>query len=162
MIKKIIMSLMLIVTPLAAVEFDTQVGFSGSSYPTSMFYKKTPYMPENMKLAFGFSSTVPFSKSEELDVDLNLGIKTDFPIIGVATAYFTFDNHDGVERTGEYKKSDFYTKSLSLSKTWVHPLTDKIDLGVKAVLGKVLLNGEYQVVVLPSISPVIAMKIDLF
>lgn len=45
------------------------------------------------------SSIVPFSKSEELDVDLNLGFRFENPILIKVTSYFTFNNHDGIELT---------------------------------------------------------------
>ena len=162
MFKKIMFLICLLSSSISALELDTKLGFSGSSYPSAFFYKHIKYMPEDMKLAFGFSSIIPFSKTEELDVDLKLGVDTTLPIIGRACTYFTFDNHDGVERTGEYENSDFYTKSLSVAKTWKYPLTEDINLGMTAVLGQVLLNGEYHVIVLPEIFPIMTMTIDIF
>ena len=51
---------------------------------------------------------------------------------------------------------------LSVSKTWKYPLTEDINLGMTAVLGQVLLNGEYHVIVLPEIFPIMTMTIDIF
>ena len=99
MFKKVILLICLMVVPLSAIEFETKVGFAGSSNPSSFFYKSLSFLPAGMDLAFGMSSIVPFSKSEELDVDLNLGFRFENPILIKVTSYFTFNNHDRIELT---------------------------------------------------------------
>ena len=80
--------------------------------------------------------------------------------VDLSDVYFNFANHDGVIR--RTSSSDFYTQSLALGKSWVYPLSDRIELGAYAVLGQILLNGEYQVVVLPTVIPVLKLKVNLF
>ena len=162
MLKQLFFLFFIIPTLIFGLNIDTEVQFSGSSSPSTFFYKEIKYLPEDSELCFGFSSTIPGKKTEELDVDLNLGVKTIVPILGETSIYFTFDNHDGVIRSGNYDKSDFYTKSLNLRKSWKYPLTDKVNIGVSALLGSILLNGEYQVLVLPEISPIIYTTINIF
>ena len=161
MVKKILVLLILSSVNLFAIDFDARVGFTGSQSPSGEFYKQLPKMPDSTKLMLGFSSIVPGRKTEELDVDLKLGVLSMLPIIGEATVYFTFNNHGGVVREG-YKNSDFYTQSLSLSKSWLYPLTERVDIGMTAVLGQALLNGEYHITVLPAVYPILSMTINLF
>ena len=159
MIKKTILGLCLLCSTLSAIEVDTVVPFSGSETPAATFYYA---LPKNMDLILGFSALVPGRKTEELDVDLNLGLAMNLPIIGFTSTYFTFDNHSGHIKEGGYRKSEFYTKSISLAKVWRYPLTDNIDLGLKAVLGEAILDGSYHIKILPNISPIVAMTISLF
>lgn len=162
LIKQIFFFFFIISTLIHGINIDTEVQFSGAGSPSTFFYKEIKYLPENSSLCFGLSSIIPGKKTEELDVDLNLGVRTTVTLLGETTIYFTFDNHDGVTRTGNYDKSDFYTKSLNLQKSWKYPLTDKVDIGISALLGSILLNGEYQILVLPEIYPILYTTIDIF
>lgn len=154
--------LVLLSTQVMGIDFDAKVPFSGVSAPTGVFYNRLPKMPAYMKLMWGVSSTIPGRKTEELDMDLMLGLHTDVVLFGPVDIYFTFNNHNGVVKTGEYRNSEFYTQSLSLAKTWTYPLNERLELGLTAVLGQVLLNGEYHIRVLPEMYPVLKMKISLF
>ncbi|MBI59708.1 hypothetical protein CL657_00655 [bacterium] len=160
MLKKIIIWLLLGASSLYAFEFDAVVPFSGTQSPAATFYKQLPFVSQDISLVVGLSAIVPGSKTEELDTDLKLGVRTEVPLLGMSDIYFTFDNHGGVAR--QTSSSDFYTRSLSLAKTWVYPFTDRMELGVQAVLGQVLLNGEYQGVLLPAVYPVIKLNVNLF
>ena len=162
MFKKLVILLLLCSVQTFALTFDAVVPFSGASSPAGFFYTSFPKLPNSIKLMFGFSAVVPATKKEELDVDLKFGFNKDIVLIGNADVYFSFNNHDGVIRTGKYDTSDFYTESISIAKTWKYPLTDKVDIGLKAVLAELLLNGEYQGRILSEINPVIAMKVTLF
>tara|TARA_B100000427_G_scaffold218095_1_gene182142 strand:+ start:286 stop:771 length:486 start_codon:yes stop_codon:yes gene_type:complete len=161
MIKKIMLLIMLSVTPLVAFDFDAVVPFSGAQNPAGTFFKQLPYVQQDISLLVGVSAIVPGRKTEEVDTDLKLGVRMNLPLLGMSNVYFTFDNHGGVERQG-YKNSDFYTQSLSLSKTWTYPFTDRMEIGVQAVLAQALANGEYHIVVLPEIYPVLKLKVNLF
>ncbi len=162
MIKKIVFMFLVLSGSIFALTFDAVVPLSGSANPAGIFYTKVPKLPSSMKLLFGLSAVVPGRKAEELDVDLKLGFNKDIVILGNADVYFSFNNHDGVIRTGDYRGSDFYTQSLNIAKTWKYPLTDRVDIGITAVLGELLLNGEYQLNVLSQVNPVIGMKISIF
>ena len=160
MLGKIILLIMLGMSSLYAVNFDAIVPFSGSQTPAGTFYKQLPFVNKNISVLIGFSAIVPGKKTEELDTDLKLCLHTELPLLGMSDIYFTFDNYDGVARRNS--SSDFYTKSVSLAKTWVYPFTDRMEIGVQAVFGQVLLNGEYQAVVLPEIYPVLKLNVNLF
>ena len=89
---------------LHAFNFDTVVPFSGSSVPAGTFYQQLPFVQQDISLLVGFSAIVPGRKTEELDTDLKLGLRTELPLLGMSDIYFTFDNHGGVIREGHKKK----------------------------------------------------------
>ena len=160
MLKKIIMIVLLSVSSISAIDFDAIVPLTGAQLPAGNFYTPVPFIQQDIDLVLGFSAVVPARKTEELDVDLKFGVNMELPLLGKSDVYFNFANHDGVIR--RTSSSDFYTQSLDLGKSWVYPLSDRIELGAYAVLGQILLNGEYQVVVLPRVIPVLKLKVNLF
>ena len=147
-----------------AIEFDAVTEFSGSGQPSGRFYYPTRWAPD---IVFGFSSVVPARKrdngvGQEFDLDLLLGVKTNIILLKEVDIYFLFDNHDGVNRTGEYEKSEFYTRSLNVSKKWMYPLNDFIQLGMQATLAEVMLEGSKEVRIMQNINPVIGLTIKIF
>ncbi len=139
---KVLAILMVLSVNCFGVSFKTMVPFTGKSAPAATFFYDLPY---KMALSFGFTSEIPASKTEELDVDLILGIVHSYPLIGRVNSYLTFDNHGGRTLVGGYQKSEFYTKSLSFSKSWLYPVTQHINMGLNIVLAEIMLEGSYEV-----------------
>jgi hypothetical protein len=162
--KKLVLALVCLLfvsTQTQALELEAQAAFVGAE-PAGMFYYG---LTKKYDLAFGFGATVPGTKyyentGSELDLDINLGLRTKLVLLGVSDVYFVFDNRDGVSRTGDNEKSDFYTKSLVISKSWVYHLADRIDLGVRMPIVEVMLDGQKRVKFLQTLTPVIATTIN--
>lgn len=149
----------LMCTTLVGLDFDATVPFSGVSNPATRF---SYTINDAIDVVFGLSSVVPARRTEELDVDLQLGINKEMPLMGRVDMFFTFDNHGGSEIVGGYSGSEFYTKSFTFSKKWMYRLTDRVEIGVQAELAEIMLDGTYQVLVLQTIEPVVAMTIRIF
>ncbi|RAP29003.1 hypothetical protein DID78_04160 [Candidatus Marinamargulisbacteria bacterium SCGC AG-343-D04] len=159
MLKKCLCLLLILGSSLSALEFKTIVPFSGASTPAASFYYP---LPKNLELVMGFSSVVPASKTEELDVDMHLGIASDYPLLGRVATYLTFDNHSGHVIEGGYQGSEFYTKSLIMEKVWLYPLNNRVNIGVSAILAEIMLDGGKRAHILPSITPVLSVDINIF
>ena len=149
--------------------FSTQIyGFSvnlvtellGQSRPAGKVYVALPgKVLQDVSLVAGFSAAIPADKDKEVDAQVLIGVSTQVPLLGTADWYLSFENANGMvpnTRPG----GDFYCKSLSLSKSILYPLTDKIELGVNMVLLSVALDGTKVLYVMQSISPAIGLKIN--
>jgi hypothetical protein len=119
------------------LEVDTIVPFSGSSTPSGTFYFP---MTQKYDLVLGFSSVVPASVEKECDM------------------FFLFDNYSGQQVVNQ-DESDFYLHSFQVVKNWMYPLTKSIDLGVSLTLIQVLLDDVNDVLIFPSLKPIIGLKI---
>ncbi len=137
------------------LEVDTIVPFSGSSTPSGTFYFP---MTQKYDLVLGFSSVVPASVEKELDFDLKIGIKAPMPLIEECDMFFLFDNYSGQQVVNQ-DESDFYLHSFQVVKNWMYPLTKSIDLGVSFTLIQVLLDDVNDVLIFPSLKPIIGLKI---
>jgi len=144
-----------------ALELEAQASFTGNQ-PSGMFYYG---LTKKYDLVFGFGATVPGTKyaggtGSELDLDLNLGLRTKLVLLGLSDVYFVFDNRDGVSRSGNYEKSDFYMQSLVISKSWVYYLADQINLGVRLPIVEVMLDGQKRIKFVQGLSPILATTIN--
>ena len=95
-------------------------------------------------------------------MDLILGVNSKMPLLGYVDMYLTFDNHSGGVVEGGYVGSEFYTKSFSVSKRWMYSLTESVDIGLSAELGRIMLDGSRIAYGLQHISPVIGATINIF
>ena len=162
--KKILVLLVSIIcgfSSVQALELDAEAIFTGNQ-PAGFFYYG---INQKYDLVLGLGASIPGTKykngtGSELDLDINLGLRTNVVLIGEADLYFVFDNRDGVSRTGTYEKSDFYTKSFVVSKTWAYRVADRVNIGVRIPLVEVLIDGQKQVNVLQGLYPVLATTIN--
>ncbi|RAP35393.1 hypothetical protein DID80_06455 [Candidatus Marinamargulisbacteria bacterium SCGC AAA071-K20] len=162
--KRLLLALLCVVTMFTqtqAIELEAQASFLGEQ-PSGMFYYG---LTKKYDLVFGVGATVPGTKyvdsvGSEFDLDLNLGLRTKLILLGVSDVYFVFDNRDGTQRSGTYEKSDFYTKSLVISKTWVYHLADQISLGVRMPIIEVMLDGQKRINFAQGLAPVLATSIN--
>lgn len=137
------------------LEVDTIVPFSGASTPSGTFYFP---MTQKYDLVLGFSSVVPASAEKEFDFDLKIGLKAPMPLIEECDMFFLFDNYSGQQVVNQ-DESDFYLHSFQVVKHWMYPLTKSIDLGVSLTLLQVLLDDVNDVLILPSLIPVMGLTI---
>lgn len=132
----------------------------GQSRPAGKIYVPLPGKAfEEVSLVAGLSAAIPADKDKELDAQVLIGVSTPVPLIGIADWYLSFENANGMTpntRPG----GDFYCKSLSLSKSILYPLTDKIELGVNMVLLSVALDGTKVVYVMQSVAPAIGLRVN--
>ena len=148
-------------THITAYNLDLVTEFMGNTQPAAKFYTKLPWKVfENHDLIFGFSAVIPALKNKELDTDILIGLTTKLPLLGVTDAYFICDNRNATTRTSVGNDSDFYIKSLSLSKAWLFPLNDKIKLGVTTVLAEIMLDGSKELRILQNVSPAMGVTIS--
>ena len=143
-----------------ALELEAQASFTGNQ-PSGMFYYG---LTKKYDLVFGFGATVPGTKyaggtGSELDLDLNLGLRTKLVLLGLSDVYFVFDNRDGVSRSGNYEKSDFYMQSLVISKSWVYYLADQINLGVRLPIVEVMC-AQFAVIASSEVTALIAQTLE--
>lgn len=148
------------------IDFKVVSGFTGEGYPSGLVYY--PILPNN-DLVMGFSAEVPARKYDtvngervgtQLSADLLLGVTNTFPLIGKTTLAAVWDDHNGMYRTDDYNKSDFYLKYVILKKHWFYSLNEHIDLGISANLVKLFTDGSKYVRILPQIKPVMRMTIS--
>jgi hypothetical protein len=151
MIKKTIVSVILGVlfaTTAAAVDFDTEVTFAGSNYqngPTGrMFYNLGSF-----DLAFGTNLKYD---NEKTDINLELGVRTELPLLGESAVLVNFDKNSN---------DDYQATELTVAKTYRVEIANGLELGARLTLLNIGLTDNY-VTVLGSIEPVIALNIDLF
>ena len=158
MIKKSILFFMALLfsVQVSALEIDTVVPITGSSNPAGTFYFT---LNDKYDLVLGFSSVVPASISKEVDVDLKIGVNAPMPIINRCDMFLVFDNHGGAVIEGGHE-SEFYLHSFQVSKRWLYPLTNSIDLGVTLKLIEVLLDDVNEVNLLSSFTPILGMTIN--
>jgi hypothetical protein len=159
----LIMALVSMPRMVSALDLDTVVGFSGQGSPSGKFYYP---INEGMDLVFGFSAEVPGQKyrdeqGRQVNPDLLIGLNSEMPVVGAVDMYFTFDDEDGVVRTGKNEGSDWMITKFTVSKKWLYALNDRINLGVSMILGEVLLEGSKQVNVMTEIQPVMGVTISI-
>ena len=142
-----------------AVDFDAIVPFSGSKLPAAKFYYP---INQDYDFIFGFSSVVPASREKELDVDVLLGVHAQMPLVGYVDMYASFGKKYGTSRSSEIQKNKFTIASATLSKYWVYPLTESIDLGASVTLARAVFNEINEVQVFSEIEPVLLLTIDFF
>jgi hypothetical protein len=157
-----IVAVLLIGAPAHALDLDVVTGFGGSSAPSGKFYHPLAW---DMELVLGFSAEVPGQKyrngyGRQANFDILLGINSPLPLLGNVDMYFVFDDSDGVVRTGEKEGSDLMITKFAVSKKWLYALNDRLNLGVAAILGEVLLDGTKQINVLTEIQPVIGATVS--
>ena len=100
-----VIACVMMVSSLFAFELEVTTAFTGEKPSGTFYYPLT----SNYDLVLGMGAKIPASKyrdgnGSELDIDLNLGLRTALPILGKTDLFFTFDNRDGVARTGVYEK----------------------------------------------------------
>ena len=142
-----------------AVDFDAIVPFSGSKLPAAKLYYP---ISQDYDLVFGFSSVVPASREKELDVDVLLGIHSTMPLVGYVDMYASFGKKYGTSRSSVTQENKFTITSATISKYWVYPLNESIDLGVSVIMAKAVFNQINEVQVFSEIEPVLLLTIDLF
>ena len=133
----------------------------GKSNPAGKIYLSLPgQILKDVSLVAGFSAAIPGDRDKEVDTQVLLGVSTEVPLLGVADWYLLFENANGMipnTRSG----SDFYCKSLVLSKSFMYPVTDRIQLGVTAALLEFTLDGSRILYVMQTLSPSLGVKINL-
>lgn len=147
-----------------ALDLDVVTGFTGEGSPTGKFYYP---LPKNFQLVAGFTAEVPGRKFQngagsQLNIDAILGVNAAVPLLDRVDMFFVFDDRDGIKRTGNYEKSDFYIKSFRVQKKWLYTLNERIKMGVQMTLAEVMLDDSAQINILSDVSPVMAVAISIF
>jgi hypothetical protein len=137
---------------IAAMDFDVLSTFAGSDTPAGTCYVN---VMDNVDLLVGKTIYAPGSKSEELGLALNLGVRTSVPVLEQVDIYF---ENSKSSITG----SVFKTNTLVLAKNWMFPLTDKVQIGIAAELARVDLQGGKSITIGKSIAPAIGATVSLF
>ncbi len=158
----LMVAVLMLSVPAHALDLGVVTGFNGSSAPSGKFYHP---LPMDMELVFGFSAQLPAQKynnntGSQADFDILLGVNSDMPLVGNVDMYFVMDDEDGTVRTGKNEGSDLMVTKFAVTKRWMYPLNDRVNLGFQATLGEVLLDGSKQVNVLTEISPVLGATIS--
>ena len=155
MTKKSLIFACLFASSLFAFSYDVEsvVKFDGTGSPTGRFYFP---INENYKIVAGFTSVIT-TRSDQVDLDLLIGVNKDLPILKNVDIYF-LNAVDNTETMVGRRK--FKTYSLNLSKKWLYAINGNISLGAEVVLGSLKLQDEADKVhILTEFYPVLGLTL---
>lgn len=153
--------------PALAFDLEVSTGFGGYSSSSSSFADARFYAPITKKtdLVFGFSSEIPGQKyvdgeGRQMSNSVLLGIRRPMVVLGDVDMYFIGVDPNGIRRV-EGQDSDWQIQKFAVSKQWLYSLNDRINMGVRIVLGEVYLDGTKQINLISQVQPVIGVTIRL-
>ena len=159
-------SLCCLTAPVFALDVDVVTGFGGFSNSDNIADARFYYpITKKMDAVFGFSAEIPGQKyvgdeGRQFSPAILAGVRSEMPVVGSVDMYFVGSDPDGVKRT-RAADSDWRINRFAVSKQWIYSLNDRINLGVRIVLGEVLLDGRKQVNIISQVQPVLGVTIRL-